>query len=134
MSQKLRLLVDEERVEEVDHLDLDKGEVVRHTVSPKDLCAELSITNYLKFTPGLRDLVLYTRKGRNGAAGQPVTLGTLGPFALVKITDGAVINQFSPQNFGKPMNLSEQSLRDLAVIFGGGKVSAKSSQVATKSV
>ncbi len=104
-------------------VDVASGEVRSERLSARELCEALG-TRYQPMTQAIKDLVLFSRKGRNGSADEPVRVGDLGPFVLAKVTSGVVENKFVASDFGKPMRLSPDSLRELARIFGGGNASS----------
>lgn len=118
MESKLVLWVDEahESVRQV--VDVGSGEVRSDRVSAKELCETLGV-RYQPMTRAVKELVLFSRKGKNGNADEPVRVADLGPFVLAKVTSGVVENKFVASDFGKPMRLSPETLRELARIFGG---------------
>ncbi len=119
MKNQVVLFVDERYVDTQQVLDLDTGAVREFQESAADVCRESRIRG-TPMTPELKDLILYQRKAKgDGTAGKPVRLGDLGAFVLARVVDGAISNEFSPRNLGKPIPLSADMVRGLARIFGG---------------
>lgn len=120
MESGLVLWADEDHVSVRQVVDVDSGEVREERVSAVELCESLGV-QYQPMTRAVKELVLFTRKGKNGNADEPVRVGDLGPLILAKVASGVVENRFVASDFGKPMRLSVDSIRELARIFGDGK-------------
>jgi hypothetical protein len=75
-------------------------------------------------TEEIKQLVLYTRKSKDGQAASPVTVGSLGPFVLARISDGEIVNGFGLHDIPKPVRLSAETLRQLSEIFFGKRAKA----------
>lgn len=119
MKGDLVLFVDKNAVREQETIDKITGQVRRERVTAGDQCDRRGI-QHTPMTAAVKEIELYRSKkqGEGGQAGC-VTIGDLGPFVLVRLEDGKLVNKFGVHDIPKPMKLSWETVAQLSEIFGG---------------
>jgi hypothetical protein len=117
-AEKVLLIVDEgaDLVEE--YLDEKSMELVKRVENAKEFVNRQKII-YVPMSEALRKLVLYEKRGRGkgNQAKEKVSLGDLGPFVIVRVKEGQILNQWGYDDLPKPMSVSPNILLGLKGMF-----------------
>lgn len=117
MSQKLVVLADPTPRAGKPRIDPESMKVEVDDLSDFDYVKKLGI-DVRPLTPELKKIVVEERSGKAG--GKPTTLGALGSILIVRLEDGQIVNRYSGSDFGCPMAVSRDSVRQLYEVFRGG--------------
>lgn len=125
MSQKLVVLADPAPRPGKPRIDPESLKVETDSLSDFEFVKKLGI-DVRPLTPELKSIIVDDRSVKSG--GKPTLLGDLGAILIVRLDDGEVVNRYSGSDFGRPMAVSRDTVRQLYQLFCG----AASTTVVTK--